>query len=75
MNPTPKITIVSNGNDWEGLYLDGVLFCEDHKITPYDLARALDLESEAVEVSYQWLGEKVTRLPEKLSGVPKKWIL
>lgn len=75
MNPTPKITIVSNGDDWEGLYLDGVLFEEDHKIRVRHLAEALGLEIETVEVSRRWLGEKVTSLPEKLSAIPKKVIL
>lgn len=74
-NPTPKITIVSNGDGWEGLYLDGVLFAEDHKIRVHHLADALDLEIETVEVSRRWLGEKVTSLPEKLSAIPKKVIL
>ena len=74
-NPAPKITIVSNGDDWEGLYLDGVLFEEDHKIRVRHLAEALDLEIETVEVSPRWLGEKVVSLPEKLSAIPKKVIL
>lgn len=74
MSPTPKITIVSNGDDWEGLYLDGVLFCEGHDVTLRDLARALDLENEKIYVSTEWLGGKASNLPEKLSKVPKKWI-
>lgn len=74
-NPAPKITIVSNGDDWEGLYLDGVLFCQDHQITVHDLTAALGLDSETVEVSPRWLGEKVVSLPEKLSTIPKKAIL
>lgn len=74
MNPTPKITIVSNGDDWEGLYLDGVLFDQDHSITAKNLARALGLKINKVYVSHEWLGDKVSHLPEKLSGVPKKYI-
>lgn len=74
MNPTPKITIVSNGDDWEGLYLDGVLFDQDHSITAKNLARALGLEINEIYVSHEWLGGKVSHLPEKLSGVPKKYI-
>jgi hypothetical protein len=73
-SPTPKITIVSNGDDWEGLYLDGVLFCQDHKVTTQDVASALDLEVDNVYVSCKWLGGKVSSLPDKLSKVPKKWI-
>lgn len=73
-NPTQKITIVSNGDDWEGLYLDGVLVDEGHEITPLALAEALGLENERVYVSYQWLGEKVSNLPEKLNKIPEKYI-
>ncbi len=74
-NLTPKITIVSNGDDWEGLYLDGVLFAEDHQIRVHHLAEALDLEIETVEVSRRWLGETVLSLPAKLNKIPKKVIL
>jgi hypothetical protein len=75
MNPTPKITIVSNGDDWEGLYIDGALFCEDHFIRPYNLAEALGLEYERKDVSRQWLGEKVLSLPERLDKIPKRAIV
>jgi len=75
MNPTPKITIVSNGDDWEGLYLDGVLFAQGHEIHVHHLAEALDLEIETVKVSPYWLGEVITSLPEKLDKIPKKVIL
>lgn len=75
MNPTPKITIVSNGDDWEGLYLDSVLFCQDHSITAKDLARALGLEMDKVYVDCEWLGGEVASLPEKLNKIPKKAII
>ena len=74
-NPTPKITIVSNGDDWEGLYLDGLLFEQGHSITACQLAEALGLEWGRIEVSPRWLGEKVLSLPEGLDKIPKKAIL
>lgn len=69
-----KITLVSNGDDWEGLYIDGELFAERHFITARDVADALDVEMERVEVSTNWLGGKVSRLPQQLSKIPKKAI-
>lgn len=75
MNPTPKITIVSNGDDWEGLYLDGRLVDEGGCISAYLLLKALGLKIETVEVSRDWLKDRGKLLPEKLSKVPKKVIL
>lgn len=74
-NSKPKITIVTNGDDWEGLYLDGVLFVQDHNITIDSLIEALGLEKETVEVSSRWLGDEVVSLPEKLNKIPKKAII
>lgn len=75
MSPTPKITIVTNHNDWEELYLDGVLFDEGHEISPKSIAQALGLEFEQVSVSSTYLGETVVALPEKLNKIPKKAII
>jgi hypothetical protein len=72
---TPKITIVSNGDDWEGLYIDGVLRKDSHSITPRDLANALGLEFEMKEVSPEWLGEEVVGLPSRLDKIPKRAIV
>ncbi len=69
-----KVTLVSNGDDWEGLYVDGKLKTEGHSVTPHDLAAALDLEWERVTVSSNWLGYEVGSLPQELSKIPKKAI-
>ena len=69
-----KITLVSNGDDWEGLYVDGELVVEGHSITARDMANALGADMENVYVSYEWLGGKVNTLPQRLSKIPKKAI-
>ncbi len=70
-----KVTLVSNGDDWEGLYVDGELKTEGHRVTAYDLAEVLGLEWDRVDVSTSWLGGKVSNLPAQLSKIPKKAIL
>lgn len=37
----PHITIVSNDDDWEGLYIDGKLFTQDHSLSAEDILRAM----------------------------------
>lgn len=42
---TPKIDIVmSDDGDWEGMYVDGVLKCEDHSLDAQQVLYALGLE-------------------------------
>lgn len=36
-----KLTIATNYDDWEGLYVDGVLFTEGHKLRTDDIFAAL----------------------------------
>ncbi len=71
----PKLTLVTNGDDWEGLYLNGQLYSQDHKVSLHDLAAALGFEIANVEVSADWLGDTVCQLPEKLTDIPKDSIL
>ena len=75
MNKEKKITLVTNSDDWEGLYIDGKLASEDHSISVSDVCAALDIEMERVEVSTQYLGTKVSNLPQELSKIPKKYIV
>lgn len=75
MNKENKITLVTNGDDWEGLYLNGKLFSEDHSIPILDVCAALDVEMERLEVSTEYLGNKVSNLPKELSKIPKKYIV
>ncbi len=67
----PTLTLVSNGDDWEGLYIDGVLVNEGHTITLGDLAEAFDCRLTRVDVLSDWLGGEVGRLPDKLTDIPK----
>lgn len=72
---SPVLTVVSNGDDWEGLYIDGVLFSEGHSVSVRDLARAIGWQLTKIEVSSDWLGNEVTGLPAKLTDVPETAIL
>ncbi len=77
MSETRSITLVTNGDDWEGLYINGVLMIEGHQITLRDLVDALDLgvSLDQVEVTTKYLGEEVTSLPEKLSTIPERAVV
>lgn len=70
-----KIIIVTNGDDWEGLYLDGKLITEGHSVSPRDICNALNINMELVELSSEYLGEKISNLPKDFSKIPKKYIL
>lgn len=62
----PKMTIVQ-GDDWEGLYVDGKLVEETHQIDWR--ARWVKLMgAETVEADYEWLENRGT-LPENLEDV------
>lgn len=68
-----KITLVSNYNDWEGLYIEGILFMEEHKLEVPSVLRLLERSKVPVtEVSEveagEWL-ELEGSLPEELSDV------
>lgn len=54
--------------------MDGELFAEGHSVTAKDMANALNADIEQVWVSYEWLGGKVSHLPQQLSKIPKKAI-
>ncbi len=69
-----KITLVSNGDDWAGLYVDGKLFTEGHSITARDLVNAAGIEADHIDVTTDWLGGTVSNLPAQLSEIPKKAI-
>jgi hypothetical protein len=53
-----KIRLVTNYDDWEGLYVDGKLVEERHTIRLCDLAKAVGLDYEEDEVRYEWLAER-----------------
>ena len=73
MNTSSKpssLILVTNGDDGQGLYVDGRLFADGHEVTLSDLARALGFELEIREVSTTWLGEEVCYLPVNLKDIP-----
>lgn len=63
----PKITYVF-GDDWEGVYLDGELVAEGHRITLREFAKLLGHDIEVVEADEGWLGD-LGNLPNNLTDV------
>ncbi|HJY98116.1 MAG TPA: hypothetical protein VJ227_00145 [Patescibacteria group bacterium] len=61
-NPEHSITLVY-GEDWEGLYVDGRLYTQDHRISVTDVFDVLSslgikIKAEQIECDYEWLEEK-----------------
>lgn len=60
-----KATIVSTEEwDWHGLYVDGVLMLEGHRLDPFDVARCLCNSVTQLTTSFDG------RYPLKLSNLP-----
>lgn len=70
MKPKPKFVIV-RCNDWEGLYKDGILVCEDHEIDIDRILFEMGLELEEWRADDFLDAYERNRLPEKLSEVIK----
>lgn len=68
MNENTELTLVSNGDDWEGLYVNGVLVHEDHSIRLEDFATLLGFNLELVYVDQSWI-ERKGGLPNRLKEV------
>lgn len=71
-----KQVVLVGGDDWEGLYIDGVLYRQNHSLYPRDILEALeeadvDLMISFVKAKERWL-EKVGRLPLLLKNVKKE---
>lgn len=47
--------VITRGDDWEGLYIDGVLYYQGHSITAYEVLLALQIPHKSVEVNVDWL--------------------
>jgi len=62
-----RVVYVS-GDDWVGLYVDGVLFAEGHSLHPRDVAAACGVELEQLSCDCDWLYEAGS-LPDGLSDV------
>jgi len=63
-----QITIVDNHDDWMGIYVDGELVHEEHRIRLKDGLEALGIDFEEIFPDGRWLYE-VGRLPKKLEDV------
>ncbi len=63
-----KLTIVSDGDYWEGLYVDGELACEGHCVTVNDVAAAVGVHITSLLVDSHWMADR-GNLPKKLSKV------
>jgi hypothetical protein len=57
-----------NGDDWVGLYVDGVLKKQGHSLDVRDIIEALNLEYETLFPDAEWLFE-VGYLPESIDDV------
>jgi hypothetical protein len=64
-----NIDIVS-GDDWEGLYVDGVLVYESHTLTVGRVLRGIGVEFTYVAPDPQWLEERGS-LPDRLDDVKR----
>jgi hypothetical protein len=64
-----QVTIV-DGDDWEGLYVDGRLVTEGHRVSVTEALNAVGVSCEVVYADDHWL-EEVGRLPDQLRKVRK----
>jgi hypothetical protein len=64
-----KITVVGHpGGDWEGLFVDGKLLCEGHRLEWWQVLDALKVEYATLEADEEWMYD-VGRFPERLKDV------
>lgn len=62
-----KIVIVS-GDDWEGLYIDGKIVDQGHRLRLEEVLRLLGFDVDCKEADNEWL-EQYGNLPDKLKDV------
>ncbi len=70
----PKVAIVSSTEgDWEGIYIDGVMKRENHRLSAnlvlFLLAELGVIEFEDYECDADWLDQAGASLPENFSDV------
>ncbi len=68
-SPAPRVTFV-DGDDWEGLYIDGKLVEEHHHVRLEDIFKHLGIEATFIFPDQQWLEER-GNLPENLEDVKR----
>jgi len=67
-NFMPNVTLVTNYEDWEGLYIDGVLKTEGHSIALREAFEACGILLFVKEADHEWLDEQGS-LPDTLKEV------
>lgn len=74
---TDAIVVLVSGDDWEGMYLDGVLACEGHRLSARECLEALAGKTIAsvtpLGVDQRWL-EARGDLPRLLKDIPRRKI-
>jgi len=63
-----KLVLVTNYDDWEGLYIDGELVLEGHRVRRDEMFTMLGIDYTEVEAAEGWLESRGT-LPKNLSDV------
>lgn len=63
-----KLTIVTNYEDWEGLYIDGKLVDEDHHLQLKDVLKLLGYDVVVKECNFDWICDRGL-LPDNLDDV------
>lgn len=67
--PSVKVVIADN-DDWHGLYIDGKLVKQDHRIEPKDVLKALGVEYYSLEVDGEWFAFGAgNTFPENIKNV------
>lgn len=63
--------VTNDYGDWEGIYIDGRLIGQHHHVSIQDVAEALGLKYEDLEVKQAWL-EGEGELPIDLGQIPEE---
>jgi hypothetical protein len=64
------IVIAKSGDgDWAGIYVDGVLYKEDHSLTPYDVLNILGISYRGVTLSNERIECEGGRFPTSLQDL------
>ena len=63
-----KLTIVTNYDDWEGLYIDGKLVDEDHQLQLKNILKILGHDVEVKKCNSNWICDQGS-LPDNLDDV------
>lgn len=66
----PKLTLIASEiGDWIGLYSGDRLVIEGHRISEYDMAKALGYEVSREERSQEWFESHGGRCPSRLGDL------